>query len=304
MGDPAGAGQVARRFHRMKFSLYPHISRHPGVLLSEARAADAAGWHGLWFADHYMANTEPARGDVFEAWTLLSAVAAVTSNVRTGTLVSPTTFHHPAVLAKRAATVDHISGGRMVLGLGAGWQENEHRAYGVALPEPKERVDRFSEAIRVIRSLLSEDLTTFEGHHFQVRDAVADPNPVQPRLPLLVGSRGPRMLRITAQYADEWNAAGTPDTVAPWRAALVAECEKAGRPMLRTSVNAMIDLAGDQVTGPPALRGSVEELRDQVGRYADLGFDELIIADWNLGSTANERADRLAHIKTEILDRV
>lgn len=289
----------------MKFSLYPHISRRPGVLLSEARAADAGGWHGLWFADHYMENTKSARGDVFEAWTLLPAVAAVTSNVRIGTLVSPTTFHHPAVLAKRAATVDHLSGGRMVLGIGAGWQENEHRAYGVALPEPKERVDRFSEAVRVIRSLLSEDLTTFEGHHFQVRDAVADPKPVQPRLPLLVGSRGPRMLRITAQCADEWNTAGTPATVAPQRAALVSACEMAGRPVPRTSVNAMIDLGGgDQVTGPLALHGSIEELRDQVGRYADLGFDELILADWNLGPTANERADRLAYIKTEILDRV
>ena len=289
----------------MKHSLWPHFSRPPAELLDEARQADAAGWHGLWFADHYMENTADARGDVYEAWGVLPALAAVTSQVRIGTLVSPTTFHHPAVLAKRAATVDQLSGGRMVLGLGAGWQENEHLAYGVPLPEPKQRVDRFEEAIAIVRSLLSEDLTTLEGAHFAVRDAPADPKPVQSPLPILVGTRGPRMMRIAARFADEWNAWGTPETIAPQRAALVETCERLGRPVLRTSVNALIDLAGDDsIPGFRALRGSEEQVRDQLGGYADLCFDEFILPDWNLGATASERADRLAHIKSEILDRV
>lgn len=289
----------------MKLSLWPHFSRPPAELLDEARAADEAGWHGLWFADHYLENTASGRGDVYEVWGVLPAVAAVTSRVRVGTLVSPTTFHHPAVLAKRAATIDRLSAGRMVLGLGAGWQENEHRAYGVPLPEPKERVDRFEEAIRIVRSLLSEDLTTLRGRHFEVVDAPADPKPVQSPLPLLVGSRGPRMMRIAARFAEEWNAWGTPESIAPQRAALAEACEAVGKPMLRTSVNALIDLTGDEsIPGFRVLRGSPEQVRDQLGGYAELGFDEFILPDWNLGATASERADRLAHIKTEILDRV
>lgn len=289
----------------MKHSLWPHFSRPPAELLDEVRAADTDGWHGIWFADHYMENTASARGDVYEAWGVLPAIAAVTSRVRVGTLVSPTTFHHPAVLAKRAATIDRLSGGRMVLGLGAGWQENEHLAYGVPLPEPKERVDRFEEAIRIVRSLLSEDLTTVGGRHFSVTDGPADPKPVQSPLPILVGSRGPRMMRIAARFADEWNAWGTPESIAPQRASLVEACERLGRPVLRTSVNALIDLTGDEsIAGFRVLRGSEEQVRDQLGGYVDLGFDEFILPDWNLGDTAAERADRLAHIRTEILERV
>ena len=123
----------------MKFSLWPDNDRPPAALLDEVRSAEAAGWHGVWLADHYMPNTgdaTPARGDAYECWGLLPALAAVTERVRIGTLVSPTSVHHPALLAKRAATIDRLSGGRMVLGLGAGWQINEHHAYGIELEPP------------------------------------------------------------------------------------------------------------------------------------------------------------------------
>ena len=115
----------------MKFSLWPDNDRPPAELLDEVRAAEDAGWHGVWLADHYLPNTgdaTPARGDAYEVWGLLPALAAVTERVRIGTLVSPTSVHHPALLAKRAATIDRLSNGRMVLGLGAGWQINEHHA--------------------------------------------------------------------------------------------------------------------------------------------------------------------------------
>jgi alkanesulfonate monooxygenase SsuD/methylene tetrahydromethanopterin reductase-like flavin-dependent oxidoreductase (luciferase family) len=289
----------------VKFSLWPEYDRTPADLLQEVRAADDAGWHGIWFADHYMENSPTAQGDVYEVWGVLPAIAAVTSRVRVGTLVSPTTFHHPALLAKRAATIDQLSGGRMVLGLGAGWQENEHLAYGVPLPEAKERVDRFEEAIQVVRALLSQERTTLHGQHFEITDAPADPKPVQSPLPILVGTRGPRMMRIAARFANEWNAWGTPESIAPQRAALAAACERVGVPMMRTSVNALIDLTGDEsIPGFRVLRGSVEQVRDQLGGYAELGFDEFILPDWNLGASAAERADRLEHIRTEILESV
>lgn len=294
----------------MQFSLWPQNDRTPAEVLEQARAAEEAGWHGVWLADHYMPNTgdaTPARGDAYECWALLPAIAAVTRRVRVGTLVSPTSVHHPALLAKRASTIDHLSGGRMVLGLGAGWQVNEHRAYGIELEPPGKRVSRFEEAIQIVRSLLAEGSTTFHGECYDITDAPCDPKPVQSPLPVLVGTRSPRMLRITARYASEWNCWGTPETAAAQRAALLEACGKVGRDpaTVRTSVNALVDLGGSAPpAGRAALAGSAQQLADALGRYAAAGFDEFILPDWNLGDDEPERADKVARIKSEVMDQV
>ena len=215
----------------MKFSLWPHNSRTPADLLEEVRAAEDAGWYGTWLADHYMPNTgdtTPAHGDTYECWALLPALAAITERVRIGTLVSPTSVHHPALLAKRAATIDRLSGGRMILGIGAGWQLNEHHAYGIELEPPGRRVSRFEEAIQIVRSMLSDESTTFHGSCYNLTEAPCDPKPVQSPLPILVGTRSPRMLRITARYADQWNTWATPEQAAAPRAALFEACDAVG----------------------------------------------------------------------------
>ncbi|MEX0426181.1 LLM class flavin-dependent oxidoreductase [Nocardioides sp. DS6] len=294
----------------MKFSLWPNAGRRPSEILDAARQVDDAGWYGVWVADHYMPNTgdeSRAAGEIHEAWALLPAIAAVTERVRVGTLVSPTSVHHPAVLANRAATLDHLSGGRMVLGLGAGWQVNEHAAYGIDLEPPGARVTRFEEAIRIVRSLLTEDRTTFAGKVYAISDAPCDPKPVQEQLPILVGTSSPRMLRITARHAQEWNTWGTPEVAAERRAGLVAACEKVGRDVatMHSSVNALIDLDGETpATGRAILTGSAEQLVDRMGAYAEAGFDEFILPDGNLGDTAAERSDRVARIKAEVIDRL
>ncbi|HEU5389440.1 MAG TPA: LLM class flavin-dependent oxidoreductase [Streptosporangiaceae bacterium] len=293
----------------MKFSLWPRSNRTPADIVEEARTADASGWYGVWLADHYMPDTggtTPARGDTYECWALLPALAAVTERVRIGTLVSPTSVHHPALLAKRAVTIDWLSGGRMVLGLGAGWQINEHHAYGIALEPPGKRVSRFEEAIGIVRSMLTEDSTTFHGEFYDITDAPCDPKPVQSPLPLLVGTRGPRMQRIAARHASEWNVWGVPD-LADRRRGLLEACERAGRDpaTMRTSVNALVDLGGlNPSPGRPVLSGTAEQLVDQLGRYADLGFDEFVLPDWNLGDSRAECADKLARIKIEVFDRL
>ena len=294
----------------MKFSLWPNNDRAPAELLEQARAAEDTGWYGIWLADHYMPNTgdtTPARGDAYECWALIPALAAVTERVRIGTLVSPTSVHHPALLAKRAATIDWLSGGRMVLGLGAGWQINEHHAYGIELEPPGKRVSRFDEAIQIVRALLSAESTTFHGAYYDITDAPCDPKPLQSPLPLLVGTRSPRMLRITARNADEWNTWGTPEQAAVHRAALIETCHEVGRDpaTVRTSVNAIVDLDGSAPPpGRAALFGSAQQLIDQFGQYAELGFDEFILPDWNLGADSSERADMVARIKAEVLDQV
>jgi len=292
----------------VKFSLWPSIDRAPADLLEEVRSADGTGWHGIWLADHYMPNTgdtAPARGDTYECWALLPALAAVTGWVRVGTLVSPTSVHHPALLAKRASTIDRLSGGRMVLGLGAGWQINEHHAYGIELEPPGKRVSRFEEAIQIIRSMLSQESTTFHGACYDITQAPCDPKPIQSPLPLLVGTSSPRMLRIAARNADEWNTWGNLEVAAARRAALTQACDEVGRDpaTMWTSVNALVGL--DASTPPPgraSISGSAEQLIDELGQYAELGFDEFILPDGNLGPDKSQRADNLARIKAEVLD--
>src|SRR4051812_37300565 len=237
----------------VKVSLWPNLRHPPADVLELAKQADATGWCGVWLADHYMPDTgtaETKSGDMHEVWGVLPAVAAVSQRVRVGTLVSPTTMHHPALLAKRAATIDHLSGGRMVLGIGAGWQINEHAAYGIEL---NGRVSRFAEAIQIIRELLATERTTFHGSFFALTDAPCDPKPVQQPLPILVGATGPRMLRITARYADEWNAWADADSAGPLRQRLIEACVTAGRrpAAARATTHPPIFLGGGQTPRPP-----------------------------------------------------
>ncbi|MGH9132435.1 MAG: LLM class flavin-dependent oxidoreductase [Ilumatobacteraceae bacterium] len=298
----------------MDFSVWPAPGRSWGDIASTARHADERGWHGLWFADHYMPNTADgtvADGDTHECWAVLPAIATVTERIRVGTLVSPTSVHHPALLANRAATIDHISNGRFVLGLGAGWQVNEHRAYGIELTDPGVRVGRFDEAIQIVRGLLDDDRTTFSGRYYTITDAPCEPKPVQPRLPILVGTRGQRMLRIAARHADEWNTWGDGDTATARIDAFHTACDAVGRDpaTMRRSVQAMVFLADDpaqvaklreHAPEERSIVGTRAELVDAVGRYVELGFDEFIVPDWNFGNDIGRRLETLDRFQSEI----
>jgi alkanesulfonate monooxygenase SsuD/methylene tetrahydromethanopterin reductase-like flavin-dependent oxidoreductase (luciferase family) len=302
----------------MKFSIWPNPERPPSEVLDLARMADADGWFGIWYADHYMPNTGSETiqpGNVHECWAMLPAIAAVTDRIRVGPLVAPTSVHHPAVLANRAATIDHISNGRMVLGIGAGWQINEHAAYGIELEDPGVRVSRFEEAVQVMRSLLDNERTTFHGEFYEITDAPADPKPVQSRLPILVGTGSPRMLRITARHADEWNTWGAPEMAGGALTKLLRACAQVGRDpaKLWKSTQALVFMtdnaefaanvkSGDM--GERSIIGSNAQLVDIIGEYAQLGFDELIIPDFTLGATAQERADRYASLRTDVLSQL
>ena len=204
--------------------------------------------------------------------------------------------HHPALLANRAATIDRLSGGRFVLGLGAGWQINEHHAYGFDLDEPGPRVSRFEESIQIVRSLLDEDRTSFDGEFYSIRDAPCDPKPVQERLPILVGTGSPRMLRIACRHAQEWNTWGAPDLAATARETFIAACDAVGTDptTMHTSVQALIVMSNDQAAidkayaGPMSDRmiaGSDDHIVAELSRYVELGFDEFVMFDGTLGHT-------------------
>jgi alkanesulfonate monooxygenase SsuD/methylene tetrahydromethanopterin reductase-like flavin-dependent oxidoreductase (luciferase family) len=298
----------------MLFSLWANSTSPTSEILDISRTADETGWFGVWIADHYMPNTgseEFSPGDMHECWALLAAIAAVTENVRVGPLVSPTSIHHPALLANRATTIDHLSNGRMVLGLGAGWQINEHKAYGIDLEAPGKRVSRFEESIEITRSLLDNDRTTFSGEHYQFTDAPCDPKPIQSKLPIVVGTGSPRMLRITSKHAQEWNTWGAPEMAAGRCAEFEKACEATGTDpaSIHRSVQALIFMTDDAEKGAAikggdmgerSIVGSNDQIVEELGRYAELGFHEVIVPDFNLGKTLDQRKERYAQFASEI----
>jgi len=285
----------------MRFSLWPHASQPWAEIVDLARHAERQGWDGVWVADHFMPNNEDNSGPYNECWSVLAGLAASVPRLRIGSLVSGNTYRYPAVLAKMAATVDHISGGRLVLGLGAGWQEAEHRAYGIPFPSVGERLARLEEACQVLRSLLDEDRSDFDGRYYQLRHAPLEPKPVQARLPLLIGGGGEKVtMRIAARYADEWNVWGTPETLGHKVSVLDSHCAEVGRDpgRVRRLAQAVVHMGDDpaqlaaarQEPQPfPTIVGTPEEVREQMAGYAAVGVDEFILPDWNLGPPAEKR---------------
>jgi alkanesulfonate monooxygenase SsuD/methylene tetrahydromethanopterin reductase-like flavin-dependent oxidoreductase (luciferase family) len=175
-------------------------------VLARFERAEELGFDHAWLVDHLTPTDDHPERPIHEAWTLLAAIAARTERIRLGALVTSNTFRHPSVLAKQAVTVDHVSGGRLVLGLGAGWHADEHRRYGIDLPPPAERVDRLEESIQILIALMGAERTTYEGLHYRLDDAPLEPKPVQrPRIPLLIAAHRPRMIRLAARYADQWD---------------------------------------------------------------------------------------------------
>lgn len=278
----------------MRFSFWPSPTQPWSEILYLAQHVEKTGWEGIWFADHFMPNAADTSGPWNECWTTLAALAATVPRIRIGPLVTGNTYRHPAVLAKMAATVDQLSGGRLVLGLGAGWQENEHRAYGIPFYTTGERLRRLEEACQVIKALFQDDQSDFEGKYYQLQDAPLYPKPLQNPLPLLIGGGGEKVtLRIAARYADEWNVWGDPEILRHKMAVLDRHCAEVGRDpqQIKRSAQALVMLTDDQAAlekmrsrGPfSVIGGSVEELRATVAAYAEAGVDELIVPDFNLG---------------------
>jgi alkanesulfonate monooxygenase SsuD/methylene tetrahydromethanopterin reductase-like flavin-dependent oxidoreductase (luciferase family) len=202
-------------------------------VLRIAQGLDEAGAYAVYVPDHFMPNTADGSivdGPRLECWTLLSALSQRTRSVRLGALVLGGTYRHPAVVANQIAALDHVSGGRAIAGLGAGWQVNEHAAYGIDLLSTRDRSDRFEETVHVVASLLREERTTFEGRFFTLHDAPNKPRPVQDRLPVLVAGGGEkRTLPMVARYADVWHTWGTPESFAAKSAVLDERLDEAGR---------------------------------------------------------------------------
>ena len=297
----------------MDFSLWPAASRTWQEVLEGAEYAERTGWHGVWIADHFMQNSDDLSVPVNECLALLAGLAARTERVRIGSMVLGNTYRHPAVVANQAATIDQISDGRFVLGIGAGWQVNEHEVYGIELPPVRERLARFEEACQVIKGLLTEERTTFDGTYYQLAGAPLEPKPAN--LPILIGAAGEKVaLGIVAKYADEWNHWGKPDLATHKGAVFAKHCEKIGRDpaTVRRSAQTFLEVVvpGDteaierkerlEGRGAHVIMGSAQEVLDTVAQYPAAGIDELLVPDSFLGS-GNRRFDALERLREEVL---
>jgi F420-dependent oxidoreductase-like protein len=257
----------------VRFSYWPSSSDGFAEVQARCRIAEAAGWDGVWSSDHLMPSSGDPRAPVNESFTLLAALAATVPRLRLGHMVAGNTYRHPALVAKMAAGIDRISGGRYVLGLGAGWQQDEHDAYGIAFPAAGERMARLDEACRVIRCLLDGETSSFEGRFYRLRDAPLSPKPVQARLPLLIGGGGERLLLgIVARHADEWNVFATPEVLRAKLDVLERHCEAAGRDINQIKRTVVLDPPRDQ-------RGDEALIHGRLAAYAALGVDEIVIRD-------------------------
>jgi F420-dependent oxidoreductase-like protein len=235
-------------------------------------AADAVGlFESAWNWDHFYPLSEPYAGPNLEAWTMLAALAQATSRIRLGCQVTGMVYRHPAVLANMAATVDIISGGRLELGLGAGWNQMECDAYGIGLPPLRERFDRFDEGVEAIIGLLSNETTTLAGRYVRLTDARCEPKPVQrPHPPITIGGRGrTRTLRTAARLAQQWNAITPgPEDWLSLKEALLEHCASIGR-----DPGEIICSVNVRVEGPDAISRAAE----QAAAYRDAGADLAIM---------------------------
>lgn len=300
----------------MRFGIFTGLG---GVTWDEVlrlwRHLDGSGWDAACVTDHFMPNTADGAGDTLECWTTLASLAPLTSRMRVGTIVSGNTYRHPAVLAKMAANVDIVSGGRLICGLGAGWQENEHRAYGIPFHTLRERLEMLDEACQILLSLWTRERTTFAGRHYRLEDAPLMPKPVQsPHPELMVGGGGEKVtLRIAARHAGHWNVWGGPETLARKGRILEEHCAAVGRDAKTITRSAVMGLclsddpaeverarttftrrmARDETAARDImLAGGAAEVRDKLGRLAEAGVDLLFIPTMFLPRDPRPQLDR------------
>src|SRR5881296_989564 len=270
-------------------------------LLAIWKEAETLGFDSGWVYDHFMPIFGNQDGPCLEGWTLLAALAAETSRMQVGVLVTGNTYRNPALLAKMATTVDQVSHGRLALGIGAGWFERDHTAYGFPFGTPRERARKLAEALQVITKLWAEDHPSFAGKYYQLEKApFAPPNVQKPHPPIVIGGQGKRwIVPLVARYADGWNAVSgvTPDGIRERRAIIETECRRIGRSPCPSDVSVLlplvaitdIPLAGPVVrlgaralvkkeVAQSLLAGSPAAIQRRIREYADAGATEIILS--------------------------
>ncbi len=276
----------------MRFGVFTSLvgQTWPG-LLEFWQHLESTGWDIACVSDHFMPNTRQREGTVLECWSTLSALAAVVPRMQIGTIVLGNTYRHPAVVAKMAAQVDIISGGRLLFGIGAAWQQNEHDAYSIPFYTLRERLERLDEACQVIRLLWTERRSNFNGRYYRLADAPLEPKPVQkPHPELMIGGGGERVtLRIAAKHAGHWNVWGGPKVLARKSAVLEEHCSQLGRnsKTIKRSVNMALLITNNKT--------DVDRLADTIATR--MGSHASDARDTCLAGTPDQIREQLTHLQ-------
>jgi alkanesulfonate monooxygenase SsuD/methylene tetrahydromethanopterin reductase-like flavin-dependent oxidoreductase (luciferase family) len=295
VGRRATAGEEGEMARKRRYGLCIDQNLSWPDTVERWRYFEELGYDSLWNCDHFIQPSRPT-GPYVEGWTQLAGLAAVTARARIGVLVSCNTFRHPALLAKQAVTVDHISGGRLDLGLGAGWYEPEHAMFGIPFPEKRELVDRFREAVELVDGYLRNDVFSYAGRHYQLTDATCRPGPLQqPRMPLMLGAHGPRMLGIVARHADAWSSHGTVEQMRERNVILDEHCARIGRNPDEISRS----LYGWAAIMPEDPWVSPDAFAEVAARYHEVGVNELIV-----DAPGPDRFDVLERVASDVLPRL
>lgn len=306
----------------MQFSYWASSTQTFDAIAEATQWAADAGWRGAWVPDHFMSAadgdngpgpTEAEMNPMLEGWMTLAALARTVDDVRLGLMVGGNTYRHPAVVANMALTLDHISGGRAVLGLGAGWQTNDHQRLGIGLPSVKVRSDMLEEAAALCRAVFAAGggRVDFAGAHYNLSQMPVHPAPVNGTIPIMIGGAGAkRTLRTVARSADEWNAWGRPETIAGYLEVLRGHCEAEGRDPAEIHVTAvgLLMITEDTETAArvrdglaqrSGLVGTIDELKAVIDEYRAVGVDELIVPDFAILGDA--KVDTLARFQDEVV---
>jgi F420-dependent oxidoreductase-like protein len=252
------------------FSLFlPQAGLSWPMLRERALLLEELGYDGLWLVDHFWANNMPDL-DFLEGWTTLAALAEATSKLRLGLMVTCNSYRNPALLAKMAATVDNVSGGRLELGLGAGWMDSEYKAYGYDFPPIATRLAQLEEGLAIVTRMLAENRATFSGAHYRIEDAPNNPKPVQSPLPITIGGAGEKkLLRLVARHAQRWNCPmNSADDVERLRGVLAAHCRDEGRNVddIIVSEQTLVVIGADEA----AFQSKLAMARAVLGGFADI----------------------------------
>jgi F420-dependent oxidoreductase-like protein len=303
---------------QLGISVFPQYTTWD-ALRQMGQRVDELGYDQLWTWDHFLPIIGDPKGPNFECWTVLSAWAALTSRVKLGALVCGNTYRNPAVLTNMAVTLDHISHGRAILGLGAAWFELEHNAYGIEFGTAGQRLAKLAEAAPIVRSLMDNTVTNFNGKYYQMHDARCEPKPVQARLPIMIGGGGEKKtLRIVAQYADQWNGFGAPDEIRHKLEVLRGHCREVGRKFddILPTVLLNVIVRDDEKDAEPLMErirtrnriekwphppvvGNVDKIAKTFAAFYDAGVRGII-----MGQAAPYDIETLERVATQVRPRV
>jgi alkanesulfonate monooxygenase SsuD/methylene tetrahydromethanopterin reductase-like flavin-dependent oxidoreductase (luciferase family) len=285
----------------LRLGIFTSQSQPWESVLDQWQTIEGLGFDCAGIVDHFMPTAGDEDGDFHEGWTLITALATLVPRIRVAVLVSGNTYRNPVLLAKQAVTLDHITGGRLDLGIGAGWFVREHEAYGFDLPPAGVRVDMLNESVQMIRSLVTQQRTTFDGTYYHLRDAPFQPKPVQEHLPIMIGAQKNRMLRVVAEHADIWNVNHNPEKMVEFGKVLDKHLADIGRDpaTLRRSGFAFASvLGGDPFADIDTWRGHVQD-------YIAAGASEIYFRfpDGTSRKTLDQAAAILPELRQEFAAR-